>query len=87
MTVTFDKNTIYQANKKQTPQGSIKGITRICNEKKLPICRTQDTTRNVRNYEKLQKLFEYQKQMHHDQNDSLKRLKHFIWFKKLPLMF
>ena len=47
-------------------------------KKKIPKCRTQDRTRNVRNYEKLQKLFEYQKQMHLDQNDCLKPLKHFI---------
>ena len=78
MTVTLYNNLIYQTNKKQTPQGSIKGLTRICNEKKFPKCRTQDRTRNVRNYEKLQKLFEYQKQMHLDQNDCLKPLKHFI---------
>lgn len=34
MTVTLYNNLIYQTNKKQTPQGSIKGLTRICNEKK-----------------------------------------------------
>ena len=46
MTVTFDESSIYQANKKQTPQGSIKGITRICNKRKIE----QEMSGIIKNY-------------------------------------